>query len=566
MFRSVLKQFNKVLFLAGFAALTLAAAPKLRLSSAAAGPFSIAQGQNGRTQSVDAFNAGDGELSLTAQSSESWLVASVGSSQGCGQPGGVCFPVRMELNTSTLSKGIYTGFVTVSDPNAVDAPQTISVTVQVGGGVPSDVRMYVPPNGSEVRRTFTTSTSFNSNASISGGPRLKVLGSGGGSFRTVYSYDLVASADEGTPEGEYNGNMVISGSSLADDNRSVPVSVVVTQKAIAMPTVERIQFRIAQGVLPVTKTFSVYNTGMHALAVTEVQASTDDGGGWLSGSFDGTTISAVINADGLAPGRYRGKVIVKSDAANDSLEVPVVVDLVAPGAPLISYHGVVTTVGYEPDLLALGDLVTVQGEMFVGAGASGEKVADGQAWPQSLTGVSVFLNDLALPVSRTSYGEIDVQIPYDAPEGEAVVHVERDGQRSNGASVQIVRVRPRIFWVTNTDGTFVSTAGGGPISAVNAGSTIHLIGAGFGPPTFPVQAGTVSPADPAATIDPFPTIRFGGSLFNPAPEIYPSFAGLMPGTVGIYQITVTIPEDANRGDRLPVAVSGARDPIFLHVQ
>lgn len=566
MSRSGLKQLSKVLFLAGIAALSLAAAPKLRLSSAAAGPFSIAQGRNGATQSIDAFNAGDGELSLSAQSSESWLVASVGSSQGCGQPGGVCFPIRMELKTSELGKGIYTGFVTVSDPNAVDAPQTISVTVQVGGGVPSSVRMYVPPNGSEVRRTFTTSTSFNASASISGGPRLKVLGSGGGSFRTIYSYDLVAAADEGTPEGEYNGNIVISGSSLSDDNRTVPVSVVVTQKAIAQATVERIQVRIAQGSLPVTKTLMVYSIGLHGVQLQEVQATTEDGGGWLSGSFDGSTVSAVIQSEGLAVGRYKGKLIVKSDAVNDSLEIPVGVEIVEQGAPVISYHGVVTTLGYEPDLLALGDLVTVQGEMFVGAGTSGEKVPDGTAWPQSLTGVSVFLNDTALPISRTAYGEVDVQIPFDAPEGEAVVRVERDGQRSNGASVQIVRVRPRIFWVTDGDGNFVATAGGGPITAVTAGSTIQLIGAGFGPPTFPVQAGTVSPSDPPATIDPYPTVRFGGSLFNPAPEVYPSYAGLMPGTVGIYQITVNIPEDSNRGERVAVAVSGARDPIFLHLR
>lgn len=566
MFRSGLKQFTQVLFLAGLAAFSLAAAPKLRLSSAAAGPFSIAQGQDGNAQSVDAFNAGDGELSLSAQSSESWLVASIGGSQGCGQPGGVCFPVRMELKTAELSKGIYTGFVTVSDPNAIDAPQTISVTVQVGGGVPQEVRMYVPPNGSEVRRTFTTSTSFQASASISGGPQLRVLGSGGGSFRTVYSYDLVATADEGTPEGEYNGNISISGSPLGDDNRSVPVSVIVTQQGIAMSTLERIQVRIAQGALPVTKTFQVYSTGMQGVELQEIQPSTDDGGEWLTGSFDGSTVSATMQSEGLDPGRYTGKLTVKSNAVNDSLEIPVVLDVVELGPPVISYHGVVTTLGYEPDLLALGDLVTVLGEMFVGSGIAGDRIADGDAWPTSLSGVSVFLNDLQLPVSRTSYGEVDVQIPFDAPEGEAVVHVERDGERSNGASVQIVRVRPRIFWVTDSEGNFVATAGGGPITAVSAGSTINLVGAGFGPPTFPVQAGTVSPSDPPATIDPYPTVRFGGSLFNPAPEIYPSYAGLMPGTVGIYQITVTIPEDSNRGDRVAVAVSGARDPIFLHVQ
>lgn len=539
-------------------------APKLRLSSAAAGPFSIAQGQNGATQTIDAFNAGDGELSLSVSSSASWLVPTVGDSRSCVQPGGRCTAIRLGLQTSSLSRGVVTGFVTVSDPNAVDAPQTIAVTVQIGGGVPERIDLFVPPNGAQVRKAFSTSTSFQAAASLSGGPRLSVLGSGGGSFRTVYSYEVVATADSSVAEGEYNGSLTISGSPLSADNRSVPVSVKVTTKGIAVPTSESLAFRAAAASAPQTKSVYVNSEGMSGVAVSGATASVTGDGAWLSVVADGNMINVTVKPEGLSNGRYTGKVNIASDAANASIDVPVTLDVVDAGPPLVSFNGVLTTLGGEAGTLALGDLASLTGEMFTMAAA--EKVADGQPWGTSLASAAVFLNDQPLPVSYVSAGQIDVQIPFDAAEGEGLIRVERDGQRGNTVAVQIVRSRPRVFWVNNSEGTVIATAGSGPSAAVFAGSTVHFIGAGFGVPTTPVQAGAPAPSDPPAAIDPYPVLRFGGSLFNPAPEITPSFAGLLPGSIGLYQITVAIPDNATRGERVPVSISGARDPIFLNIQ
>jgi uncharacterized protein (TIGR03437 family) len=564
-FHSQLKQMKRVMFAMTVLAAASMGAPKLRLSTATAGPFSIAQGQNGNTQTVDAFNAGDGDLSLTVSSSATWLVPSVADTRSCGQPGGRCTAIRIDLKTAGLPRGTVTGFVTVSDPNAVDAPQTISVTAQVGGGVPESLQFFVPPNGSQVRKSFSTSTSFNTAASLGGGPRLTVLGSGGGSFRTVYSYDVVAVADEGTPEGDYNGSLVVSNSPLSADNRTVPVSVRVTSAGIAQASTESLRFRLSQGVAPLSKSVYINNVGIGGLTVTGANTSVTGDVNWLSASVDGATnVVVTASPEGLGNGVYSGVVGITSNAANDTINIAVTLEVVDAGPPLISYSGVVTTLGSEAGTLALGDLVTVLGEMLIAG--SPEKVPDGTQWPTSLAGASVFLNDQPLPISYSAFDHIDLQIPYDIPEGEGLIHVERDGQRGNTVAVQIVRSRPRIFWVTTGDGTVISTAGGGPSAAVLAGSTVNFVGAGFGPPTSPVQAGTPAPTDPPATIDPFPLLRFGGSLFNPAPEITPSFAGLMPGTIGLYMITVTIPEDSNRGPNLPVSISGARDPIFLNLQ
>src|SRR5712671_3644549 len=59
------QRFCLLLFFPGL----LTAAPKLRLSASTVGPVSIAQSANGATQTVEAFNIGDGSLSLALSSS-----------------------------------------------------------------------------------------------------------------------------------------------------------------------------------------------------------------------------------------------------------------------------------------------------------------------------------------------------------------------------------------------------------------------------------------------------------------------------------------------------------------
>ena len=543
-------------------ALAMQAAPKLRLSTAAVGPFSIAQGQNGNIQTVDAFNAGDGGLSISVSSSATWLTASTAETRVCGQPGGVCTAIRIGLQTSALPRGTVTGFVTVSDANALDAPQTIAVTAQIGGGVPDRLQFIVPPDNSQVRQTITTSTNFNATTSAGGGPRLTVLGAGGGSFRAVYAYEVVAQAAASTADGDYTGTIQISGSPLAADNRAVPVGIRVTRKGIAVPTSDAVTFRLAQGAATQTKTVYVNNAGLASFTVSGATVTGD--APWLEASNDGSAVNIKATVGSLAVGTYTAKVTVASDAANDSLEIPITLQVVEPTAPTIQFNGAVTTLGFESGVLALGDLVSVLGEMFTLGDP--QKVPDGEVWQTSFAGVSVFLNDQPIPVSFTSYGQIDAQIPFDAPEGDGQLRLERDGQRSNSVSIQIVRARPRVLWATKEDGTLISTAGGGPSAPVFAGSNIQFIAAGFGPTTSGIAAGTPAPSDSPALLDPYPLLRFGGSLFNPAPEINPYFAGLLPGFVGLYQIQVTIPGNATRGASVPVTIQGTRDPIFLNIQ
>ncbi|MFN8942248.1 MAG: hypothetical protein ACK5ZJ_21190 [Acidobacteriota bacterium] len=153
--RAILSLF----FLLSLASSALAQ-PRLRLTETALGPISVAVGANGAAQTVEASNIGSGSLALSFSSNTTWLAASAGAQRPCqvALQQSVCIPVVISLSTAALARGSYTGAITVRDPNAIDAPQTITVTVQVGGGVPDTIFLYTQPNGGSDSVRFSTNS------------------------------------------------------------------------------------------------------------------------------------------------------------------------------------------------------------------------------------------------------------------------------------------------------------------------------------------------------------------------------------------------------------------------
>ena len=435
---------------------TAAAQPRLRLSETTLGPISIAVGANGATRSIDATNPGSGSLTLSARSSVSWIAPTIGASRVCSLGGNTCVPIQFGLNTASLARGVYTGIVTVSDPAAIDAPQTITVTVQVGGSVPDATTLFVP-----TRAGATASASFATNSPIQGAPSttsggnwLSLAFDGASSFAFTLPY-VVRVTNPGLAEGTYNGALAISGSIFAPDNKSIPVTMRVTSQPILALSQTSVRTRLALTAPQQTTFINCTNAGLGALTLADNAATVSAGASWLTATrFPGTNfIQLNANSTNLAPGNYSATVTINSNAVNGPLTMPYDFEVVAAGPPQVSAGGVVDNATYAGnDELGRGVIAAVFGEQLL---MRDPVAATSLPLQTTLSGLRVLINNQAAPVYYASYNQINFQIPFDAPEGLATVSVERDGVRSNLTAVRIVNRAPRLL----TFGSFPGSVG-----------------------------------------------------------------------------------------------------------
>jgi uncharacterized protein (TIGR03437 family) len=532
----------------------LSAAPRLGLVQSAL-TVSIQAGQNGAAQTVDTYNAGDGLLNLQASSSVTWLSASIGSSHSCSLRGN-CIPVQIALLTSSLAKGTYTGTVKVSDPNAVDSPQFVTVTVQVGGNVPDKLEYYVVPGGTATT-DFTTAGAVTATVSNST-PWLSLAGASAGSFLFNVPYRVTAKALNGMGTGDYNGNIALSGSTFSSDNKSIPVLFHITTQPILQPSSSSLLFQIAQGANKQSIPIAATNTGQGTLTVSGVTA-TAASGTWLTAQTVSGGLTVTADPTGLSPGTYQGTVVIASNAANGSVTVPVQLTVEPSGPPLAYAGGLVNngTFGAN-EAVSQGDIVALFGDQLT----FGDAVqAPTLPLPTTLGKTQVLVNNVAAPVYYVSPGQINFEIPIEATVGDGTIRVVRDGQQGNLIGVSI---RDRVPHFILFNGYAIMTTPAGALtglagSPAKAGDTVVIYTIGLGPTSPSVPSGTASPGSPLARVLGDTFVCFGpDSPFQQAPCVAPGFVGLTPGLVGLYQLNVVIPQNLAKGD-VPIkfTVNGA---------
>jgi uncharacterized protein (TIGR03437 family) len=572
----------------------LGAAPRLRLVSSTVGPVSIAQGASGsalQTPTVEAYNVGDGSLNLKlsySASSASWIAGTVGAQRACSSQPGLCIPLQFALNTSALPAGTVTGIVTVSDPNAVDAPQTITVTVQIGGGVPASLDVYVAPGAT---RDLGFSANSQLGASVKtndGGAWLSLSLDGSGSFRFPYLYRVHLAPTAAMGQGTYPATITTAGSSFAADNKAIPVTMRVTTQPIAQPSTSHIVVRLAQGAPAWSTAITLANLGQGSL---HIQAAKTSGATWITAATysvgglipDGAAVT--IDPKGLSPGTYSDAVAITSNAVaytgaqgdTASLTVKVDLEIIAAGAPVVDFQGVLDNAIFNPgDSIARGDIVAVKGQQL-----SMVAPASGTAPPvkTQVADTQVLLNGVPIPLFYTSYGQINCQIPTDAPAGTATLQVKRtDGQASNLVTVNIGARAPRLLRfniadygaiVNGQDGSYPLPAGAIPGSnthAASPGDTLIIYAIGLGDTNPFVATGAAAPSNPLAWLTTIPTVNFGGGIGGAIAT--PDFAGLSPTSAGLYQINVRIPQLAPKGTVYVTVAFGdsTSNPVSIEIQ
>jgi uncharacterized protein (TIGR03437 family) len=552
--------FMPLLFVSG-----LIAAPRLELIQSAL-TVSVPTGAAAPTYAVDTFNIGDGTLNLTATSSVPWMVPTVGTSQLCGLRGG-CYPVSIAFQTSSLAAGPYTGIITLSDPNAIDSPQTITVTAQVGGDVPSSLVFYLAPGGS-------TSTTFTTNGPITtklANASWLTTTSAQSSTTAGYTTTITAKAGSSMAAAAYNGTITVSGSSFAPDNKQIAVTLNVTTQPIAQASSSTLSFNAAQGTAAQTTNVAVTDAGQGTLTVSGVTATAASSGTWLSATTVSGGIAVKADPTGLAPDIYTGTVTVASNGINGNIVIPVELTVAAQGPPVAFAGGVVNNGTFgSGEALAQGDIAAVFGSQFDFDAAQS---ASGLPLATTLDGVQVMVNGVAAPLYYVSAGQINFEIPINAAAGGGTVQVVRNGTPGNLIYLDIAAQSPRFIVYDGGYGIMTTPQAvltGIPSHPVNIGDTIVIYTIGLGPTSPPVPSGTASPSTTLATVPGVTQVCFGvESLFHQAPCATPLFVGLTPNFVGLYQINVTIPSGVASGNStmsLILENNIASDSVLLAVQ
>ncbi len=538
-----------VVILLSLSSALFAAAPELRLASSSIGPIYIAAGQNGPTQSDAATNIGSGTLSLSVSANVSWINATVSASNS----------IQIALATSSLANGPYTGIVTVSDPGAIDAPQNITVTVQVGSPVPDSLDFYVAPGGSASTLFGTAAYLIATAKNPTSGPSLSIISYGGPFLSPVFATSITATAPAGTPAGDYPCSVITSGSASAADNKTIAITIHVTTQPIVSASPTSLTFRLAPGGAAATQAVALSNLGEGTLSIVPAPSGTPTPAppSWLTESIQGNVVSFTANPGSMTPGPYQADITVVTNAANASVTIPIELDVLTPGPPVAYYQGVLDnalfTVG---DPLAPGGIVALFGEQL------SDSITQAQSLPlgDSLGSASVTVNGTPAPIYYASPGQLNLVIPYETSPGAAVVQVQRDGQTGNSVSINVQSAVPRLLplgiddygiALLSDNVTFaIPTTPGIPSRPAQAGvDTVVFYALGLGQTNPPATDGQPSPA---GQIPPAQVVIGQEILPGTGINVTPAYAGLTPGSVGLYQINVPIPSNVPRGNAVPV--------------
>ena len=540
------------------------AQPRLRLSTTAVGPITVATGANAATQSLEATNSGSGALNLQATSSVSWIKPTIEAAHNCAILGASsCIPITFTFTTSALLTGTYTGIVTISDPNAIDAPQTVTITVAVGGTIPDSVDLYVAPNGSQDTFRVATNNFVNGAVTSQGGSWLSFGFTGLSTFAYALPFSIAGKHLPGMAEGNYAGTITVTGSSLASDNKNVNVNLHVTSQPILQLSSTSLVVSSATGAPKRLFRFTYANRGTGALSLGTVTAS---GGPWLTVTpFPQFNIFDVsIDSSALAPGGYTGNISVQSNAANGAQSIPVTLTVSPQGPPVGIRVANNATFAADEDI-AQGTIVALFGEQLTTLDPIS---ATSLPLLSTLGNARVLVNGVAAPIYYTQYDQINFQVPYDAAIGTGTVRVERGGQAGNQVSIRIAARAPKLLRLgigeygilVNQDQSFpIPTTPGINSRPARVGDVLTMYALGLGQTSPAVISGVASPTSPLALVIPTAAVTFGiGNPNGSSLPVKPQFIGLTPNFVGLYQINVQVPSDSPKGNRIVLELSVAQ--------
>jgi uncharacterized protein (TIGR03437 family) len=187
--------------------------------------------------------------------------------------------------------------------------------------------------------------------------------------------------------------------------------------------------------------------------------------------------------------------------------------------------------------------------------------------PTVLANSCVIVNGRPISLLLVSQSLINAQLD-DTTSGPAIMSIRTPQNVSPNFSFNVLPTAPAVFLngqageSTNLPAIYRS-ANGLLVTASNPvrrNDSLTIYAAGLGATSPAVPAGTVSPSNPLALAVAQPTVTLSGVGL---PLV---FAGLAPGQIGVYQISVTVPSSVALGLSVPLTITQAGQSQTVNVR
>ena len=458
--------------------------------------------------------------------------------------------IEVAVDPTGLQAGTYTGSITLATPGILGS-YSVPVTLVITGAPaltvsPSTLLFDGTAGGAQLTKTVSISSSPSTGYSATvavGSAWLSISPLTGTTPQTLTVTVSPASLAPGT----YRGSIIFSSPGANSGMQLVGVTLVVTGSVTLSASPTQLQFTSSPtGGDPPAQSISVSSN----LTASVGAASTP---GWLmvtpvSANTPATFSVSVVTA-GLAAGIYNGTVTVSSPGAGQTITIPVTLTV---GGAKPAIREVSNGAGLLKDF-APGSTMFIYGTGLGPPSLVVASLSGTRQLPQILSGVQVFMNNIAAPIVSVSATQLQVMVPFEiAGQGRIDLQVVYQGVRSDATTLPLYDNAPILFTADGSGrgrGAVVNQNGAinAPGSGAPRGTVVQIYGAGGGLFERDVLSGSV--------VDATGRFRAAVSVFIAGTQADVLYAGPAPGQIaGIFQMNAFVPMEIVPGAALPVTV------------
>jgi uncharacterized protein (TIGR03437 family) len=213
--------------------------------------------------------------------------------------------------------------------------------------------------------------------------------------------------------------------------------------------------------------------------------------------------------------------------------------------------------------VAPGGLISVYGQQMAPLNLATREIP----LPTALADSCLTVNGVPVPVLFVSSQQINGQLPFNV-DGNAQMTLRTPGGISDNFNFSIQPAAPSIFRTGTagpiTDLATITRADNGelvtPTNPVHPGDSIIIWATGLGRTSPAIDSGMPAPSDPLPSAIIPPVLTLGGTALDV------QYAGLVPGSVGLYQINASVPRTVPLGLTIPLVVSQGGSSTSLDVR